>query len=328
MKRCTMLILAVGAFAFIFFSSSLSAQAANDQYGFSNRAFLIQSALEVSKSAKGFWDVPGKPGDAGNFKRPKKDWSEMGIWEREKGDPNDRLFTFQAAQGSAAGRYFIRFARDTSWGVNVNLISLKLDARSAADHFELKHVGNGRWKIYQKSGMVVCLEKNSSANGVKLVVRPDRNGPDTEWVFFDLATLRSFIPAVQQSSTTATQQSKSMEEVLAKHYMGRDQYFSRVSASQFAADNADGKFKTVMEEHTPGDQWTLFAEIIRGLKRNTDVSARRAVLQTLNSVTPKEGSNFLEKALRGKMGDTIRKDAAAESDATAKALLREIADKF
>jgi hypothetical protein len=43
-------------------SGELFAQQAFDQYGFGDRAFLIQSAMETGKSANGFWDIPGTPG--------------------------------------------------------------------------------------------------------------------------------------------------------------------------------------------------------------------------------------------------------------------------
>ena len=89
----------------------------------------------------------------------------MGVWQREKGDPKDRLFSFSPAQGSAAGRYFIKFARDYHWGVNAIEMTGKIEARSRADHFELKNVGGDRWKIYYKPGVIVCLDKPTAKNG-------------------------------------------------------------------------------------------------------------------------------------------------------------------
>ncbi len=198
MKKKILKLAAVSALILILSATAGMAQEAFDQYGFGDRAFLVQSALESGKSAKGFWDIPGTPGKTnGNFtdNRKVKKFLEMQIWDRQKGDPDDRVYTFGAGVGSQAGKYSIGFARQRHWGVNYIEGTGKIEVRFIKDSFEIKHMGGDKWKIYVKPGYVLCLEKNTSKNGTKLTAKPDHNGKDALWVFYDLATLRSFIPA-------------------------------------------------------------------------------------------------------------------------------------
>lgn len=308
-----------------------NSQQAVDQYGFGGRTFLIQSALEVGKSTNGIWDVPGKPGSTmGNLKyNGKADWLQMGVWEREKGDPDDRLFVFRPASGSADGRYYISFARNTMWGINAIALNGRVEARTRSDHFELKHMGNGRWKIYSAPGIIVCLDGNSSKNGTKLVLRQDFNGPAAEWVFFDLGNLKSFIPASAPVKTVSNEaEGRKLEDVLSPNYIARFQYFNSVSASQFANDNAGGKMVLILNDQKIADQWKVVKDIVSQVKVNKDISAKRAILSELLKVEIKQGSNFLEKALGTKMKESIRKEAVTEKDAVSKKVILDIADKF
>jgi hypothetical protein len=305
-------------------------QEANDQYGFGGRTFLIQSALEVGKSTKGIWDVPGKPGkDSGNFKPiGKGDWLHMGVWEREKGDPDDRLFIFRPAQGSAVGRYFINFARNSYWGINAIVPTGKVEARTRADHFELKYLRDGRWKIYYSPGVIIALENNASKNGSRLVLRPDFNGPAAEWVFFDLGTQRSFIPVIQNTAQDNAAPVRKLEDVLEVNYPARHQYFNSVKSDQFAQDNSGGKMVSILNSFKMADQWTVVKDVISKVKPNSDLNAKRAILAELLKVDIKKGSNFLEKALSNKMRESIEKEALTEKDEVSKKMILDIANKI
>lgn len=184
-------------FTLLFFITAGKALHAEDQYGFGDRAFLIQSALETGKSAKGFWDVPGNPrktnGNLTDLRKVKK-WLQIQVWDREKGDPDDRLFSFIPGNGNNAGKYQIKFARERDFGVEYVTGTGTIEVRSGSSYFEFKHLGGDKWKIYVKPGYVLCLEKNTAKNGTKLTLKRDHIGNDAVWVFYDLATLRSYIP--------------------------------------------------------------------------------------------------------------------------------------
>ena len=308
----------------------LYSQQANDQYGFGGRTFLIQSALEVGKSANGIWDVPGQPGKTkGNLKNiAGGDWLQMQVWQREPGDPDDRLFLFRPAQGSAAGRYFINFARNALWGINAIVPTGKVEIRTRADHFELKYLRDGRWKIYYSPGVIVALENNASKNGSRLVLRPDFNGPAAEWVFFDLGTQRSFIPVIQNTAQDNAAPVRKLEDVLEVNYPARHQYFNSVKSDQFAQDNSGGKMVSILNSYKMADQWTVVKDVISKVKPNSDLNAKRAILAELLKVDIKKGSNFLEKALSNKMRESIEKEALTEKDEVSKKMILDIANKI
>ncbi len=166
-------------------------------HGFGNRAFLIQSAPEVGKSANGFWDIPGTPEKTdGNFKKPKGGkWLQIQLWQIGARNDEDRLYKFRPGRGNATGRYFISIGLSGNWGVKVIDGAGKIEAREHdEDHFELKHMGNGRWKIYYKNGMIVAPAAKSAKNGTKLVLLPDQNSLHVQWVFLDPARKIPFIP--------------------------------------------------------------------------------------------------------------------------------------
>ncbi|PKL19299.1 MAG: hypothetical protein CVV49_01570 [Spirochaetae bacterium HGW-Spirochaetae-5] len=197
--------LCLSVLMFVFSAAGVNAQEV-DEFGFNKRSFIIQSALEPNTSIKGFWDLPGKPGkDAGNLKRTKKQdgtkgWLKMQVWQREKGDPADRRFTIYPAH--VKGRYYINFSKffgtQDLWMLCTDETGTKAEGRIGIESWEVKYIGNFKWKIYGASsntkGKVLCLESRTAKNGTKLVLKPDHNGADAEWVFYDTATNRSFAP--------------------------------------------------------------------------------------------------------------------------------------
>lgn len=302
-------------------------QQAVDQYGFGNRVFMIQSAIEVGKSANGLWDIPGAPNKTdGNLKGIK--WLNMQVWQRESGDPEDRVFRFRAAQGSAVGRYFISIGRNSSWGINAIEGTGAIEARSRVDHFELKHMGNGRWKIFYTPNLIVCLEANTAKNGTKLVLRPNQNGTHTEWVFFDTATNQSFIPASTSTSGENYSYKGKLEDAIASKHVG-SQYFNYAVAPQFNSENSGGKLQAYLNNmDKAADQWTAILNLVNAIKQNKDTEARRSMYQAISEADIKRGSGFAENLLKGQVQKQINGASAAERDATAKGLLSQIAGKI
>jgi len=332
MKKKILKLAAVSALMLILSAAAGIAQQAHDQYGFGNRVFLIQSALEVGKSANGFWDIPGEPKRTdGNFKAPKGgNWLQIQLWQREKGDPEDRLFRFRPGQAGGAGRYFISIGRSGNWGVNAIDGTGKIEARSRADHFELKHMGNGRWKIYYKNGMIVAPAANSAKNGTKLVLLPDQNSPHVQWVFFDTATNRSFIPASASTSTSGGNYSYKgkLEDAIASKHVGT-QYFELAVRAQFDSENSDNKLQAYLNGmDKAADQWTAILNLVNAIKQNKDTAARRSMYQAISQANFKKGSGFLENALKGQIQKQINDASAAERDPSAKEFLRQIALKI
>jgi hypothetical protein len=329
MKKKIFKLAAVSALMLVFSAAAGIAQQAHDQYGFGNRVFLIQSALEVGKSANGLWDIPGAPKKTdGNLRGSK--WQHMGLWQREAGDPEDRLFRFRAAQGSAAGRYFIYIGRSGHWGVNAIDGTGKIEARSRADHFELKHMGNGRWKIYYKNGMIVAPAANSAKNGTKLVLLPDQNSPHVQWVFFDTATNRSFMPASTSNSGSGGNYSYKgkLEDAIATKNPGT-QYFRYAAAAQFDSENEGNKLQAYLNDKSEtSDQWVAILNIVKAIKENKDVNARRSMYKAVSEADVKAGSNFAENLLKGQYVKQIRDIEIREQDSTAKRYINTLVNKY
>jgi len=327
MKKKLLILAAVSALMMIFSAAGI-AQQAHDQYGFGNRVFLIQSALEAGKSANGLWDIPGHPGKTdGNFKAAQGgNWLQIQLWQREAGDPQDRLFRFRPAQGGGAGRYFISIGRSGNWGVNAIDGTGKIEARPRADHFELKHMGDDRWKIYYKSGMIVAPASPTSRNGTKLVLLPDQNGPHAEWIFFDTATNKSFIPA-SGSAGASTYQGK-LDTAIGSRIPGT-QYFQHADGAKFDSENAGGKLQTYLNNiDKASDQWSAVLSIVNSIKQNKDVSARRSMYQAISQANIKKGSGFAQNLLKGQVANQINDSATSERDPAAKGHLTAIGSKF
>jgi hypothetical protein len=328
-KRIKLFIVSISIFMFA--AADSFAQQAFDQYGFGDRAFLIQSALETGKSANGFWDVPGTPGKTnGNLTdgRTVKNWLEMQVWNREKGDPNDRLFTFRAAQLSGAGKYFIYFARERSWGVNYVEGTGKIEPRTRADYFEIKHMGGDKWKIYVKPGYVMCVDKNSAKNGSKIVVKPDHNGNDAVWVFYDLATLKSFIPASNRSSASTNSSYKGVLKDSISYKTPGTQYFEQADGAKFNSENANGELQTYLNDMKTSDQWAAVLNLVKAVKNNKDTEARRSMYRAISEADIKAGSSFAENLLKGEFVKQINDVARTEKDPDAKGYIAAIAGKL
>ncbi len=324
------LLLAISGFAITASISENYAQQAHDQYGFGNRTFLIQSALMSGKTPNGLWDVPGKPNKTdGNLRTARgSNWLHMGVWQREAGDPADRVFRFSPAQGSAAGRYFIRFAGNNSWGVNGIDGTGKVEARPRSDHFELKHVGGNRWKIYYKPGVVIGLSAQTAKNGTKLVLLPDQNSSHVEWVFFDTRSNRSFIPQQQPAAESSARKINQTLENSIENKYALESYVVSVPFAQFSEENKDGKLQSELNKRSPMEQWNTIINIANNVRRNSDVQAKRAILKAVFEVNVKDGSNFAERLLKPKTGETVKGYARSEKDGQSKKLIVDIGSKF
>lgn len=162
--------------------------------------FYIQSALYYGKDTKGFWDCPGtaypKSGD------------NLQIYELS--DFNyDRKFQIMHS-ATSFNHYSISVADNPNIvvgidknnpgdGVNVLLWDRVL---STAQNFTFKHMGNGRFKIFNYHNRVVCTGREGT-NGMNIHTWGDHEGPWMEWYFIDAETHLPFIPG--ESGLTGVQ---------------------------------------------------------------------------------------------------------------------------
>lgn len=156
-----------------------------------NKKYLIQSAMNRGKDAGGYWDLPG---DNNNIKKGQN----IQIWEYNNGI--DRQFAFKKT--SQEGYYEIAVGNmsnarvDIEGGKSGNGTNIQIwEANgSTAQRFRLKHMGEGRFKIYDVNGKIMCNKSKSNANGTNVHLWDDHDGPWTEWVLIDVTTGTAFIP--------------------------------------------------------------------------------------------------------------------------------------
>lgn len=145
-------------------------------------SYRIQSAMSYGRSDKGYLEFPGS------------NWivkgNKMGIWTKD--DAPNKIFEFEKSDN---GLYYIissaevNGAIDCEGGSTSNGTKLHLwdtDTGNPAQQFYLKHINGGRYKIYHRSGKVVCLVDNSNDNdGNKVHIWDDHDMMSTEWYILD-----------------------------------------------------------------------------------------------------------------------------------------------
>lgn len=158
-----------------------------------NKPFLIQSAMNYGKNNGGYWDIPGTPSQIAKG-------SNIQVWDLDGGQ--DRMFALVSIYGSN-GIYEIQVGNtptarvDIDGGKKNNGTSVKTWEVTNADNqkVKFKHLGNGRFKIYDlNSGKAFCLANRSSANGSNVHIWDDHDGPWMEWYLIDAQTKVAFIP--------------------------------------------------------------------------------------------------------------------------------------
>lgn len=142
--------------------------------------YIIQSAISKGRSAKGCWDFPGD-----GFQD--KNNENLKIWNLDS-IKSDRYFQFY--KSSNKQYYNIRIGNT---GYYIDLVGGKTaDGSNIASwysnngpnqDFYFKHLGNGRYKIYHRSGKIVCLKASNDKNGNNIHLWKDHNSIQTEWYF-------------------------------------------------------------------------------------------------------------------------------------------------
>ena len=160
--------------------------------------YYIQSAVSYNRNSLGFWDIPG----SGTSKLMNN--SNLQIYT--KGNKADRKYIFTK---NGQGQYYNIQIGYTRYRVTVlgsktnngsNVGAYGMTARSNQD-FYLKHLGNGRFKIYHKSGKLLALSTTSDNNKVNIHLWQDHNAVQAEWYLIDVATGQALIPNGNSNSS-------------------------------------------------------------------------------------------------------------------------------
>jgi hypothetical protein len=157
------------------------------------KKFLIQSANEYGRSSLGYFDLPGvNPNPAQRM--------EVKVYQYDAG--KDRLYRFEKEFDS---EYYQIFVANTYDGVidskdgnkinNGSRVIVNIKNNDLSQKFYLKHLGNGRFKIYNAMGRLLTLENRKSDNDTNVSFWDDHDGIWTEWFLIDPETKQAYIPA-------------------------------------------------------------------------------------------------------------------------------------
>ncbi|MFO8021579.1 MAG: RICIN domain-containing protein, partial [Perlabentimonas sp.] len=153
--------------------------------------FYIQSAMNFGKDNNGYWDVPGYPEVINKG-------SNIQIFTLDEG--HDR--TFKPIKSVDMDYYEIQIGNTTSARVDIdygratNGTNVKVWERNGAkaQRFTFFHLGNGRFKIYDRNGMVICLAGRKNENRTNVHIWEDHNGAWMEWYLINTKTKKPFVP--------------------------------------------------------------------------------------------------------------------------------------
>lgn len=158
------------------------------------KEFWIQSAMNYGQNGGGCWDVPGGPQSFQNG-QDIKCWDIDGGADRKfKMVPSLKYPGYYEIQtimpGSRQGVIDIA-GGNTGNGTNIQLWEQN---GTAAQVFKFKHLGNGKFKIYSATGMVVHLSGRKNANGTNVAIWEDHDGAWMEWYLVDPVTRQALVP--------------------------------------------------------------------------------------------------------------------------------------
>lgn len=165
------------------------------------KRFFVQSAMNYGQNNGGYWDIPGMPSQIAKG-------SNIQVWDLDGG--HDRMFTLY--KSSISGFYEIQVGNTLTSRVDIdgarsdNGTNVKVWERNGntAQMFRFHHLGQGRFKIFDYNGKVVCLANRSNQNGANVHVWDNHDGPWMEWYLIDAQSRQTYIPQESYASKPNT----------------------------------------------------------------------------------------------------------------------------
>ncbi len=154
--------------------------------------FIIQSALNYGKNPGGCFDIPGD-------ENPKKG-DNIKVWELAKG--TDRIYSvieasneayYNIVVGPSIGTDLVLDVENNGYRNGTNVGVWKLN-NGESQNFYFKHLGNGRYNIFNENGKVIALNNGSSKNGSNVIMWLEHGVQSAEWYLLDADTKEAFIP--------------------------------------------------------------------------------------------------------------------------------------
>lgn len=155
----------------------------------SDRKFYIQAAVDYGRSSEGYWDMPSTTAVEG---------LTIGIYKLDEG--SDRRYIIKKnthhsgyhtiSSELGASSYALGSAPGSEMKNGLQ-IALYRRGSGSEQAFKFKHLGNGRYKIYNKAGMILAKD---GSNGGKLHFWQDHEAEHAVWHLLDVETGKTFYP--------------------------------------------------------------------------------------------------------------------------------------
>ncbi len=155
--------------------------------------FWIQSVMNYGRDMGGCWDLPGSEDKM-------VQGSNIQVWTIDGG--KDRFFRvekkfdspyYQIYVGNLSDGVVDLSGGDTKDGSNIKM--WKANNNQAQD-FYFKHLGEGRYKIYHRSGKIINLDSRKNENGTNVHLWSDHEGIQNEWYFVNPTTKKAYVPGL------------------------------------------------------------------------------------------------------------------------------------
>ncbi|MGE0079443.1 MAG: RICIN domain-containing protein [Bacteroidales bacterium] len=187
------------------------------------KRFFVQSAMNYGQNNGGCWDIPNTPVQITKG-------SNIQIWDLDGG--TDRIFTL--LRSSVQGFYEIMIGNTQQARVNIdggktangtNVEAWDRDGKPK-QFFRFQHMGNGRFKIFDINGKVLCLADRSNHNGANVHIWDNHDGPWMEWYLIDVQTKKAYVPQSEVVSVTKVNDSNS--SILYRFEEAEDMVYGKV----------------------------------------------------------------------------------------------------
>lgn len=189
MKKIKKIFMIASLLSLIVAGFSVSSSAANGFHTppWNGKFYYIKSVASGNKD-EGYFDLPGR-----NYRFKKG--SKFQTWSKDTKVPHDQIFSFMYAGGDycyirSASRGFI----DVSGSKNADGVPLIAWSRNNSQNqkFRLKHMGDGKWKIYTSWGRVLATKGGKTNNGTPIHTWRDHTADNSMWYIIDFRTKKKY----------------------------------------------------------------------------------------------------------------------------------------
>lgn len=279
-----------------------------------DRQFIIQSAMNFGRDSGGYWDIQN---NSNFFKK----CLNIQVWNFDEGRDQKYSLVNSPEQGYyeiyTGNNIAFRVSIDSSNTKNGTMVRIKEKKDGADQRFLFQHLGNSRFKIYDKYGRVLSLASNSSINGSNVSVLNAQDGIGDEWFIIDYQTKKAYFPKGDNLSiTSSNDNSLNISFDDSKVYKlianGKEndikQYFGNVSFDELVRSD-NGAIVKAFSKLSTNDKVTHTIWILEEVK-NRSLDIKKHAYTELEKVDYNRPSFFLKQMINNYFTNFNEKEVA------------------